>query len=50
MSSFDALGDASRRELIALFPALRTHGPGSYSSDAPRSLKAHEAVLCRMAA
>jgi len=48
--AIDALGDASRRELFALFPALRTHGAGSYSADARRSLKAHEAALCGLAA
>jgi hypothetical protein len=45
--AMDALGDASRSELFALFPELRTHGPGGYGADARRSLKAHEAALCR---
>ncbi len=48
--AIEELGDASRRELFALFPALRTHGAGSYSADARRSLKAHEAALCGLAA
>ncbi|MFD0859709.1 Hint domain-containing protein [Roseovarius aquimarinus] len=48
--ALSALEEAVRAELFALFPALRSLGPSSYGRDVRRSLRAHEAALCRMAA
>lgn len=42
----DAVGDAAREELFALFPALRSD-LGQYGHTARRCLKAHEAQLIR---
>jgi len=45
-----ALDEPTRQELFVLFPELRSQGPGTYSADARRSLRTHEAALCRVAA
>ena len=48
--ALSALEDGPRQELFALFPDLRVPGTESYGEDARRSLRAHEAALCRQAA